>query len=468
MSSSRILQLNAFHAKVGGAEVYMHLLADALRDRGYTVGMFGGSPDESIDEPELRVVRREEFQPDRLIRDVELSEQLTTFCERFRPDLIHVHNIGQLPADFAGTIADQGVPVLQTVHEWGQLCPNAWCVLPDGRVCEGGPGSKCMQHGCESNYPFDGRVLSAAIVRYNLIPKSFDRFLCPSQALANDLIRHGYPNVEALPLWVDVEGFGLADGGVPEREDDHILFLGRLVKEKGVEYLVRAMPHVLERVPEARLSIVGGGAEEEALQELAKKHRLGESVIFHGKVPHDQVKGFFARASVNVLPSIWCENSPVTCYESYIAGLPMVASDIAGLPAMVVEGETGLLAKPRDPADLAEKIVRVLTDRELHDQLAAGCRRALEKYSRERHLTRIVEVYDELLSSPRFSRETPVPGPSTAATTDDALDVLQRTVAEYTKVERWAIDMKKHIDWIESRGGQPPSFLQKLGRKFLS
>jgi glycosyltransferase involved in cell wall biosynthesis len=459
--AKRILQANAFYAKVGGAEVYMHNLTEALREKGFEVGVFGCSPDADLDEPEVRVLEKPDFDAARLVRDPELSGAFRDFAARFQPDLIHIHNLNSLAADFPLTLGTIGVPVVQTVHEWGQLCPNAWCVLPDGRVCEGGPGAKCMVSGCESNYPYDGRILTAAILRYAIIPKTFQHFLCPSQALADDLTRHGYPNAEGLPLWVDIEGFGEGEE-VPVREQDHVLFMGRLVREKGVEYLVRAMPHVLERIPAAKLSIVGGGPELEGLQALAEELGLGASVVFHGKVPHEKVKGYFARASVNVLPSIWCENSPITCYESYDSGLPMVASDIAGLPAMVVDGETGLLARPRDPADLAEKIVRLLTDRELHERTSAGCRAANDRFTRERHMTRILEVYQGLLEGAGAGEAAP----ATPLASDDVLDVLHRTVEEYCKVERWALDMKKHIDWIESQ--EKPSVIEKLGRKLRS
>jgi len=459
--TKRILQVNAYYAKVGGAEVYMHNLIEALGREGYEVGVFAGSPETALDELKVRVVTRPDWDPFRLIRDPELSDAFRDYCARFEPDLIHVHNVGSLAADFAQTVGSIGVPVVQTVHEWGQLCPNAWCVHPDGTVCEGGPGAKCFLHGCEANYPFDGRVLTASVLRYNLIPKTFHHFLCPSQALADDLIRHNYRNVEALPLWGDAEDFDAGGSAVPERESNHILFLGRIVPEKGVEFLVRAMPHVLRKIPAAKLSIVGGGTEVERLEALARKLALGDSVVFHGKVPHDEVKNFFARATVNVLPSIWCENSPVTCYESYIAGLPMVASRIGGLPAMVVDDDTGFLANPRDPEDLAEKIVRVLSDEALHARLSDGCRRAFARFSKEKHLARIVEVYEALLASPPDS--APGGGADTALASADVLDSLHRMMMEFGKVEEWALGMQKHIHWLESK--DKPSLLQQLRRK---
>ena len=461
--SERILQVSGLYAKVGGAEVYMHRLIDALRERGLCVGVFGGSPEVEIDEEETCVIRRPDFDAAALIQDEAVSEAFVAFCDRFRPDLIHAHNISSFPADFARTVRSIGVPVVQTVHEWGLLCPNAWCVLPDGSVCEGGPGMKCLQNGCESNYPFDGRILTSAILRYNLTPRSFDRFICPSQALARDLGRHGYPGLVELPYWAE-QGEGATTSANADRDPDLILFLGRLVREKGVEYLVRAMPMVLEKRPSARLAIVGGGSDQERLEGIARDLRLGDRVVFHGRVPHEQVQSYFRRAWVNVLPSIWCENSPVTCYESYLSGLPMIASDIAGLPAMVVEGETGLLARPRDSEHLAERLVEILGDRELHGRLAAGCIEALGRYRKDDHIDQILALYGEMLeNASRKVVAQDASGPGHSLLDEDVVGILDRTLREYTRIESWAVGMKKHIDWMESK--EPPSGFARLVRK---
>ena len=153
----RILEATTFYRQAGGAEIYMHQVAAGLEARGHEVAIFAGDPDEGRDEERLRVVQRPDFHAGRLLRDEELSAAFEELCDRFRPDLVHLHNTYSFPAEFPEVIGRaakrHGAPVCQTVHDWSLLCANGWCVVPpsegqDFRVCEGGAGQKCFERGC--------------------------------------------------------------------------------------------------------------------------------------------------------------------------------------------------------------------------------------------------------------------------------------------------------------------------------
>jgi glycosyltransferase involved in cell wall biosynthesis len=438
----RVLQVNAFSGKVGGAEIYCHGVIDELRARGHEVAFFAGDPERSERTSTTCIVQRPEFDAGKLVRDPELEGAWRDFAREFRPDLIHLHNTHHLSVGFIAEAAAVGAPVIQTAHDFGYLCPNSWCTWPDGTVCEGGPGQKCFEHGCEANYPFDGRVVLSFKLRYEVMKACVRAFACPSQFLADKLTDHDFPNAFGLPLWVEgAERAVRSRADLPERETERVLFLGRLVPEKGVEYLVRAWPLVLERFPRATLSIVGGGPDEERLHGIAREVGLDPAAVFTGKVPHEQVAAHLERATCTVLPSVWCENSPVTTYESYLAGLPMVASDIAGLPAMVRPGETGLLARPRDAADLADKLCQLLGDVELQHRLQQGCLDSVARFSKEQHFTRLLAAYEEVLAA----------GPVESAVDLDLLAASDSFLRRFAEVERWALDMQKHIQWLESQ-----------------
>jgi glycosyltransferase involved in cell wall biosynthesis len=418
----RVLQVNAFAGKVGGAEIYCHGVMDELRARGHEVGFFAGDPERAERTDTTCIVRRPEFDP---------------------ANLIHLHNTHHLSVGFVSEAARVGAPVIQTAHDFGYLCPNSWCVWPDGTVCEGGPGQKCFEHGCEANYPYDGRIVLSFKLRYEVTKASVRAFPCPSEFLARKLTAHGFPNAFGLPLWVEgAERAPRSREELPPRDPDRVLFLGRLVPEKGVEFLVRAWPRVLERFPRAVLSIVGGGPDQERLEGIAREVGLDPGAVFTGKVPHEQVAEHLERATCIVLPSIWCENSPVTTYESYRAGLPMVASDIAGLPAMVRPGETGLLARPRDAEDLAAKLCELLGDPALQARLQQGCLDSVERFTKQKHFDRLLAAYDQVLAE----------GPLEPNVDLDLLAASNAFLERFAEVEKWALDMQKHIQWLESQG----------------
>ena len=448
----RILEVNTFAAPIGGAEIYMHTLVDELRRRGHTVGVFAGSPDEDVDEPQRRIVKRPDWSGRDLVDDAPLIAAFERFAAAFRPDLVHCHNLHSFPVAFLSAAKRLGVPLVLTAHDFGLLCPNSWCVRGDGTVCEGGAGAKCFSgHGCEKNYPYDGRVVLSVKLRAELAKRVFDRVTAPSEYLAQRLAAHGFAGAIGLPLWVDTSKAESLPKGVA-RESDLVLFVGRLVREKGVEFLVRAWPAVRAARPSARLLVIGGGPELEPLRALANELGLDAAAVLPGKVPHAEVAGLMARATCQVLPSIWCENSPLTTYESYLAGLPMIASDIAGLPAMVREGETGLLARPRDPQHLASRILELLGDAALQKKLSYGCRASVARFSRDIHMQRLVALFEDAVAQgPRND------GVNAALPDDDLLAAADAFYKKFGDVERWALDMKGHIDYLENKGEPQPT-----------
>lgn len=402
----RILHVNAHHRRVGGAEVFLHRLLDGQRARGHRIALFAQEADEERHEPELCIVRRAEFDPERLVRDEALARSLCEFATAFRPEILHVHNLHVFPATFPRTLAELGLPALLNPQEFGLLCPNAWCVWPDGTPCAGGPGQKCFEHGCERNYPFDARNVVVARLRLLHCRVLADAVVCASEALAERLRAQGFTDVRVLRYFADPAKFGGLEAiaelrATIPREPDHVLCLGRLQPEKGVGVLLEAWPAVRRARPEARLSIVGEGSERAALERQAQALGSESGVTFHGAVPHEEVPAFLARASVQVLPSIWAENAAQSCNDAMLLGLPLIASRIGGLPEIVRHEESGLLFTPRDPAELAQAIVRVLSEPGLAERLAAGGQRALEEHEREAHLTTLDALYEELRARPR-------------------------------------------------------------------
>ena len=440
----RVLQVSNFAEPLGGAEVHMHQVIEALGARGHRVALFAGS-EQTEEHTELRrVVKRPAWSPADLIHDPKLLTAFESFLEEFKPELIHLHNASHLPISLITTLGSHAAPVLMTVHDASVVCANAWLVWGDGTPCPGGVGAKCLSNGCEKNYPFDARVLVASRLRTEALQSNVDAFASPSRFLLERISEDGFENVHHLPYWIEKSP---RPEGI-ERDHDQVLFLGRLAREKGLDVLLRAWARVQQARPQARLTIVGSGPEEQDLRSLAAELGLDVEAIFVGRVPHDQVAEVQARAAIQVIPSIWGENSPVSIYESYLAGLPMVASSIGGIPEMVREGETGLLARPRDPEHLAQRLVELLSDRELQKRLAAGCLASVEQFTPEVHMDQLLPLYEGLLRNGQVdtARRPPI-----AADHIQLQDAIFRQLHE---TESWAQDMLGHIKNLE--GDLPP------------
>jgi glycosyltransferase involved in cell wall biosynthesis len=192
-----------------------------------------------------------------------------------------------------------------------------------------------------------------------------------------------------------------------------LVFVGRLVREKGVEVLLEAMPEVLAAHPEAKLVVAGGGWRGH-LEERAKALGVGGKVAFAGFVPEEELPLLYAVAEVAVYPSLY-EPFGIVALEAMAAGVPVVTSDAGGLREVVRHGETGLQTWANNPGSLAWGIKQVLSDGRLAARLReAGAREVRQRYGWEAIAAQTVAIYQEVLEARGESarmRALPISGP---------------------------------------------------------
>jgi glycosyltransferase involved in cell wall biosynthesis len=219
-----------------------------------------------------------------------------------------------------------------------------------------------------------------------------DRVIAVSEENRVDVVeQYGIPGerMRVIPNGIRPERFHEARPQGPT-----VLFVGRLHQRKGVDVLLRSMPAVRERVPEARLLIAGTGERERDLKALKAELDLGEAVEFLGFVPDEDLPDLYASATVFAMPSLY-EGFGIVMIEAMASSVPVVAFATGGAPEVIEDGVNGHLA---DPDTLADKLVRVLQDPA--DAAAMGRRgRELveDRYSWRAVAKRTREVYGEVL-----------------------------------------------------------------------
>lgn len=164
----------------------------------------------------------------------------------------------------------------------------------------------------------------------------------------------------------------------------HLLCIGTLHAVKGQTYLIEALAALRRQGIDAVVDLVGDGPDRAALQQQAEEAGVGPLVHFHGAQTREQVMDHLRRADVAVAPSVPTadgrrEGIPVALMEAMAAGLPVVASRLSGIPELVTDGETGLLALPGDAAALAAAIRRLHDDPALRRRLGRAARAAVER-----------------------------------------------------------------------------------------
>jgi glycosyltransferase involved in cell wall biosynthesis len=199
-------------------------------------------------------------------------------------------------------------------------------------------------------------------------------------------------NVVELPNYVRLPELTPRLGG---RGTVDVLFLGLVGRRKGVYDLLRALAIALPRAPALRLRIGGNGDIEQA-QRLADEFHLADTVEFLGWVTGAQKDSLLANADAYVLPS-HNEGLPMSVLEAMSFGLPVITTNVGGIPELLTSGQDGLLVSPGDIDALAEALVTLALDSGLRNRLGQQARKRIEKcYSDRSVLPRLEAVYKQL------------------------------------------------------------------------
>jgi glycosyltransferase involved in cell wall biosynthesis len=366
----------------GGTEIYVHDLARSLRnDFGDDVLVLAREADPG--RPEM-AVRREErggvrlvfvnntFRAGRSFADTYRNPSITGLAarvaEEFSPDAVHVHHLTGLSTDLVGALAGAGLPVIVTLNDYWLICQRGQLLDLDYERC---PGP--WPEGCARCLHTDARAAAERLRHAREVLGQARLLLAPSPTLRQRFLEIG----------IDGARLCLVEQGI-----DHAPFLGisrtppdRLRLGFAGSLMVAKAPHVaLEafgRLPEGEATLTLYGAYAPYHGDDRYRSRLdpmlAQSGVFHaGAVPHARMPEAFAAMDALVVPSIWIENAPFVIREAFVAGVPVIASDLGGMRDLVKHDTSGLLFRPGDAADLGRALRRLREEPNLLPRLRRG------------------------------------------------------------------------------------------------
>lgn len=185
-----------------------------------------------------------------------------------------------------------------------------------------------------------------------------------------------YSKVFLIPNGVDLKKFQTLGSqlqislGHENQKENQIITVSRLVPKNGVDDIIKATGLLKNKynIPNIKLIIVGDGRQREELFRLVKELGLENNVEFLGSISNEKINGYLASSSVFVRPSL-SEGLGTAFIEAMAAGVPIIGTPVGGIPDFLKDQATGLFCKPNDPQDLADKINRILTNKDLSDEL---------------------------------------------------------------------------------------------------
>ncbi len=305
-------------------------------------------------------------------------------------DLMHVHNTFPLISPSAyWAAASAGVPVVQTLHNFRLICPQAM-LLRDGKVCESCVGRAPwagVAHACYRGSRAQTGTLAAMLVLHRGLgtwARKVTRYIALNDFCRDKFIQGGLPEAK-----ISIKPNFVEDPSLIPRDRQGLLFVGRLSPEKGVAVLAEAT-HAL---PMGALRVAGEGPARQLLQACTGASLLGS---LSGPAVVREMSGAVAL----VLPSIWYENFPRTLVEAYACGLPVIASRIGALAHIVKDGVTGLLFDPGNAADLAAKMHWALANPEKLAVMGRNARLEYETcYSPEVNYVQLMDIYQQAIDA---------------------------------------------------------------------
>jgi len=243
-------------------------------------------------------------------------------------------------------------------------------------------------------------LLQNQILRLAL--RNADAVIALTEDMKNEIRKICRRDIYVLPNGIDLERFeGLLKDEMRAKlqvktDERLVIFVGRFRPEKGVEYLIKAMEIISQKDRSIRLVLVGEGPEEKNLKSLTEQLKLKGCVEFVGQIPNERVPEYMVASDVFVLPSL-SEGFPIVILEAMASGLPIVATKVTGLPEIVKDGENGLLVEPRNPQQIAEKVLLLFEDNELREKISRNNKKEAKKYSWETIVQSLEDIYRSYL-----------------------------------------------------------------------
>lgn len=327
----KILIINDYVGRAGGAETFIHTLKSILEKRGHILEIFGSNDGEDTASLFSRWYSNKWYK--KTLRKI----------KEFKPDVIHINNCARIlsPSVIKAGIKSN-IPTIVTIHDFHFICPKIWGIRPNGIPCKKWFGLRCLPGNCKgfekskAHYPiFLAKVLRTWLHR-RTIKNSQIKIFAPSKILAKSMEK-------SLGINVGVINNGIE---IPKKTTTYkkeIIFTSRVSEEKGLQTIAKT----LNNVKDYKVNILGDGKLYHSLKSKYK------NINFLGfKNP----KGYYETASIGLIPSIWMENFSYSVIETMSYGICLIASRRGGIPEQIEHMKTGLLFEPGNEKDFKKQL----------------------------------------------------------------------------------------------------------------
>ncbi len=401
----KILQVNKFFYRHGGADHHFLDLSSLLARHGVEVGYFSMRDKRNLPTAfDKYFVKNIDFSRFNLSAVLNISKFFYSFearrkikelLDKFSPDAAHLHLIyHHLSPSILPALKERNIPIVMTVHDWNLICPNYW-LFTQGKICERCRNKKFYQsvkYRCVKNSWWKSLLAAKAAYlheSWQIYQKNIDLLIAPGEFVKNEMVKFGWPRkkIKVLHHFLPTD-IQKVSAPAPLPREVRFAYVGRLTEEKGIGRLVdfwlaRDIPYHLE--------IFGDG---EMYKEIFGKIKNSgnQQITMHGHVAREKVIERLKDFTAVIIPSIWYEVFGLTSIEAWSQGVPVIASNLGTLKELCERSKAGILFDWSDENSLKKA---------LHNIQDTRYRRRAVEYMRENHLPEeylgsLFEIYREL------------------------------------------------------------------------
>lgn len=373
--------VNDFKEQIGGTETSIVELLKLFRKRGHHVEQFtgdGNGKDFKKGKTSIKMLQ--------LLFNIKYALKFRKILSKYKPDIIYVHNIfNELSPSFL--IFCSKYPVIMNVHDNKLFFPVAMQNERTGQFCK-----QKLCRGCVNCIGLTGTIYEfIKRIVYQPLLNNIDLYIGNSTYI-NDIIRK-----LQIGKTVSITYFVRLLNVTPITNYKNLLYIGRISQEKGIIYAVKALPHILKKFPDTKLTIIGKGDYKPFLQEIIQKLKLEENVVFTDAIDHKYIQKAYNNATIVLFPSTWEEPFGKVGVEAMSVGRPVIASRVGGIPEWLKNNRTGYLIAPGNAEQIAKKAIKLLSDKQLINRMGKNARKRAEEFSIENHVKHLEIIFLKLL-----------------------------------------------------------------------
>lgn len=380
----KVLHVHWRYDGFGGGEVYLRDLCDAMAQEGHATSVLSSRQLNRTVAADTRIDLIDGSFG--IASGLRMRKRVREIVAARKPDVIHLHEtLGFLSPLIVKDLRSQ-VPVVQTLHTAFFFCPTGTKILPNGELCRHPMGTACVKKGCLRG---GNRRLALNMIWRSLVTRTLDHVIAPSTYLAEVAQANGIPErmISVVPLFTTKN----PEGAFTQPGTNSILFVARPDPLKGGDDLLSALHMIREEKWSA--CFIGGLPDA---GRRAKELGIGDRIEFHDRVPHEDLDGFYQRATMLAFPSISPESFGIVGIEAMSFGRPVVAFDSGGPREWLLHGQTGFMAARRDTGALAGYLRTLLSDRDLCTRMGMKAMDVVaERFRRDRHVREIAAIYEK-------------------------------------------------------------------------